>query len=114
MFFLLSTIIPNRFKQIHAYNFSEAGHNKSTADGVGAVVKRSADQAIAYGKDIVNINSLFEVLQNKIKKVPLKFLLLRALKKLINISQKNGKLSRELCKFISGFGKKKNIIIFSL
>lgn len=66
MFFILSTVLPKNFKQITAitYNFSEAGHGKSAADGVGAVVKRTADQAIAYGNDITNIDSLFKVLQN--------------------------------------------------
>ena len=32
-----------------SWNFSEAGHGKSAADGIGAVVKRTADQSIAHG-----------------------------------------------------------------
>lgn len=74
MFFLLTTYLPIQFEQITAmtYNFSEAGHGKSPADGVGAVVKRAADHAIAYGQDVANIDSLLKVLLKKVKNVLIK------------------------------------------
>lgn len=34
------------------WNFSEAGHGKGAADGVGAVIKRTADSLVAHGEDI--------------------------------------------------------------
>lgn len=37
------------------YNFSEAGHGKSVADGVGGTVKRTADNVVLNGKDVASI-----------------------------------------------------------
>ncbi|KAL4711611.1 hypothetical protein ACJJTC_003628 [Scirpophaga incertulas] len=39
------------------WNFSEAGHGKGAADGVGAVVKRTADSLIAQGHDIPDFST---------------------------------------------------------
>ncbi|XP_035280490.1 uncharacterized protein LOC118231110 [Anguilla anguilla] len=47
------------------WNFLEAGHGKGPADGIGAVVKRRADDLIARGKDIPNARVLFEELQQQ-------------------------------------------------
>ena len=47
------------------WNFLEAGHGKGPADGVGAAVKRRADDIIAQGKDIPNAQVLFEELQQQ-------------------------------------------------
>ncbi|CAH0555071.1 unnamed protein product [Brassicogethes aeneus] len=43
-----------------SYNFSEAGHGRSIADGVGGTVKRMADNMIALGKDIASIDDFIE------------------------------------------------------
>ncbi|KAK7131742.1 hypothetical protein R3I93_018339 [Phoxinus phoxinus] len=47
------------------WNFLEAGHGKGPADGIGAAVKRRADDIIARGKDIPNARVLFEELQQQ-------------------------------------------------
>jgi len=41
------------------WNFSISGHGKGAADGMGAVLKRTVDSAVAHGKDIGNKNDLY-------------------------------------------------------
>ncbi|CAG4960799.1 unnamed protein product [Colias eurytheme] len=45
-----------------AWNYSEPGHGKGAPDSVGGTLKRTADKAVAEGKDIVNLKSLKEIL----------------------------------------------------
>ena len=40
-------------------NFSEAGHGKGAPDGVGAAIKRSADELVAQRADLTNANVAF-------------------------------------------------------
>ena len=47
------------------WNFLEAGHGKGPADGIGAAVKRRADDIIARGKDIPDAQVLFEELKKQ-------------------------------------------------
>ncbi|KAG5893974.1 hypothetical protein JTB14_006578 [Gonioctena quinquepunctata] len=47
------------------WNYSEPGHDKGAPDGVGGTLKRSADQAIAEGKDVTDLNVLKNVLSSK-------------------------------------------------
>lgn len=39
------------------WNYTEAGQGKGAPDGVGAILKRTADQNVRYGKDITDINT---------------------------------------------------------
>ena len=41
-----------------SWHYSEQGHGKGAPDGVGGTLKRTADKAVAEGRDIVNLNSL--------------------------------------------------------
>nr|XP_018913564.1 PREDICTED: uncharacterized protein LOC109041629 [Bemisia tabaci] len=50
--------------ELASYNFSEAGHGKSVADGVGGTVKRTADSAVRRGKDVPDIETFVQVLEN--------------------------------------------------
>lgn len=65
MFSLLTDLIRKNFIQIKyiVYNFSESGHGKNAADGVGAVTKRTADGVVACGKDVSNFESLVQALE---------------------------------------------------
>ncbi|KAG5887652.1 hypothetical protein JTB14_017829 [Gonioctena quinquepunctata] len=47
------------------WNYSEPGHGKGAADGVGGTLKRSADQVVAEGKDVTDLNVLINVLSSK-------------------------------------------------
>ncbi|KAG8180208.1 hypothetical protein JTE90_003164 [Oedothorax gibbosus] len=53
------------------WNFSEAGHGKSSADGVGGQLKTKADQFVAHGTDIPDAHTFYTVLKNSEIKVQL-------------------------------------------
>lgn len=69
IYFILHNI-PKLFPQFlnFTWNYSVAGHGKGAADGIGAALKRTADQLIAHGEDI----NTFEVFVEKLKKYILK------------------------------------------
>ncbi|KAJ8678063.1 hypothetical protein QAD02_013850 [Eretmocerus hayati] len=52
-----------------SWNFSEAGHGKGPADGIGAVVKRAADDKVKYGADIMDLDSLMSALGDSVEKI---------------------------------------------
>ena len=45
-----------------SWNFYEAGHSKGAPDGVGAAVKRTADDLISHGKDVLTARNLHDQL----------------------------------------------------
>lgn len=47
------------------WNYSEKGHGKGAPDGVGGVLKRTADQIVARGNDIPNIEILIKHLKER-------------------------------------------------
>lgn len=47
------------------WNFSESGHGKSAADGVGATCKRTAVAVVAAGGDIDNLESFIDAIQQR-------------------------------------------------
>lgn len=59
----LQDILPNIIK--YTWNFHEAGHGKGAPDGVGATCKRIADQVIATGGDITNLNEFATVIRER-------------------------------------------------
>lgn len=65
-FYLFSTVLPEEYPSIkHAqWNFSGASHGKSAADGIGAAIKRRADNLVANGTDIANAETMYEKLSN--------------------------------------------------
>lgn len=54
-----------------SWNYSEPGHGKGAPDGVGGTLKRSADKAVAEGRDIVNLNTLKEILSTRCSSIML-------------------------------------------
>jgi len=46
-----------------SWNFFEASHGKGAADGVGAVLKRTADRLVRQGMDLPNAQEVFSKLQ---------------------------------------------------
>lgn len=54
MFHLATQYLSKKFPQIKkvTYNYSESGHGKNAADGIGAALKRTADNLVKYGADI--------------------------------------------------------------
>lgn len=72
-FYLFSTVIFELgFGFVKAYwNFQAAGHGKGIPDGIGAVVKRSADMRVRHGHDVTNASSLIEQVTKSSEKVHL-------------------------------------------
>ena len=65
-FFLFHNLAHKKYGLKHAtWNFTEAGHGKSAADGVGGLLKRTADKLVNFGIDIPNAESFYSVLKNK-------------------------------------------------
>jgi len=60
----LCTIIPHLLGFKLWWNFSEAGHGKSAADGVGGTVKRLSDSRVLAGDEIQNASQLYNCLRD--------------------------------------------------
>jgi len=56
------------------WNFSESGHGKGAADGIGGSLKRQADKYVAQGHDIPDGSSLFHTLDDSSTTVRLFFI----------------------------------------
>ncbi|CAD6222118.1 GSCOCG00011732001-RA-CDS, partial [Cotesia congregata] len=71
MFYIITQYFPLCYPQIQfiSYNFSDAGHGKSAADGIGGFLKRSADDQVKFGKDISNFDKLITVLRGSTNKI---------------------------------------------
>lgn len=54
------------------WNYSESGHGKGAADGVGGTLKRTADAAVAKGKDIANLDSFVQVITSNTQNIEVK------------------------------------------
>ncbi|KAL4721226.1 hypothetical protein ACJJTC_000401 [Scirpophaga incertulas] len=54
------------------WNYSEAGHGKGAPDGIGAVIKRTADRMILFGKDIGTYDQFCDTLMQTIDNVTIK------------------------------------------
>lgn len=67
MFYLLTQNLLKEFPQIKeiSYNFSESGHGKGPADGIGASIKRTLDNAVKYNNDITNLDRALLVLKER-------------------------------------------------
>ncbi|CAH0731021.1 unnamed protein product, partial [Brenthis ino] len=55
-------------------NYSESGHGKGAPDGVGAVIKRTADRAVSQGHDIKDLDDFLTVMNQNLKKIRLKII----------------------------------------
>lgn len=51
---------------------SESGHEKGAPDGVGAVIKRTADRAVAQGQDKNDLDDSLNIMNQNLKKIKLK------------------------------------------
>lgn len=60
---MLPALCPN-ITQV-SWNFSEAGHGKGPMDGVGGVLKRTADRHVCFGNDVGSVSDFVALLQTK-------------------------------------------------
>lgn len=67
MFHMVSCHLKSLYPWISffSWHYSEPGHGKGAPDGVGGTLKRTADRAVAEGKDIINLNSLKNILESR-------------------------------------------------
>lgn len=67
MFYVLGCKLVKMFPNVVTYtwNYHEAGHGKGSPDGVGATCKRTADQVIATGGDISNLNEFVAIIRER-------------------------------------------------
>lgn len=65
--------IGNYFKGINkaTWNYSVSGHGKGAADGVGGLVKRTADTRIKMGDDITSVESFIDSVRSHTQSVTL-------------------------------------------
>lgn len=71
LFFLITQVLTKRYPQISkiSYNYSESGHGKGPADGIGAAVKRIADDSIKYGSDIPDYDTFLSKVKQGSKSI---------------------------------------------
>ncbi|XP_064637076.1 uncharacterized protein LOC135493584 [Lineus longissimus] len=65
-FCLLSNIPFHLGFEFVSWNFLESGHGKGPADGVGATIKNAADRAVAYGRDVSDLESMLKELDGNL------------------------------------------------
>lgn len=94
MFQLIGGYLSSQFNvdEIH-WHYSESSHGKGAPDGVGAVIKRTADNLVAQQIDIPNCETLVSVLQQHCKSI--------TVKKIEEISVNN--VEKNIPKYISPF-----------
>ena len=63
-FFLFCTKFFDYGFQNGTWNYCEASHGKGAADGVGGVLKRTADRLVKQGTDLPNAFAVYEHLVN--------------------------------------------------
>ncbi len=61
-FYLFCTKLQQYGFQSGTWNFFEASHGKGAPDGVGGLLKRTADRLVSHGKDISNAELFFNTL----------------------------------------------------
>ncbi|KAJ8395847.1 hypothetical protein AAFF_G00027300 [Aldrovandia affinis] len=61
-FYLFCTKLQQCGFQSGTWNFFEASHGKGAPDGVGGLLKRTADRLVSHGKDIPNAELFFNAL----------------------------------------------------
>lgn len=67
MIYFLQYHLKDIFPGLNAFtwNYTESGHGKGAPDGVGGVLKRTADRLVAEGKDLNDFQSVFKYLEDR-------------------------------------------------
>ncbi|ROI70160.1 hypothetical protein DPX16_0511 [Anabarilius grahami] len=66
-FYIISTEPHQKGFSTVTWSYFEAGHGKGSPDGVGAALKRTADNLVRQGKDIPDAQSFFQLLKDTSK-----------------------------------------------
>lgn len=63
-FFLFTNYVTDMGFPHSTWNFSEAGHGKGAADGVGGAIKRRLDNLVKHGTDIPDAHTAYTLIKN--------------------------------------------------
>ena len=90
MFYVISQIRTD-FEYVSriTWNYTEAGHGKGAPDGVGAVLKRTADKIINYGRDIGDFETFYKVIKENVENIIIINVTENAIKEKENLIPKN-------------------------
>lgn len=90
MFYVISQIRTD-FEYVSriTWNYTEAGHGKGAPDGVGAVLKRTADKIINYGQDIGDFETFYTVIKENVENIIIINVTENAVKEKENLIPKN-------------------------
>lgn len=119
MFYFVTQYLLTEFCQIQkiTYNFSETGHGKGPADGIGASIKRTLDDAVKYNQDITNLDQVLSVLKEKEKSVYISTVSLEEIKsvdKILPLKLKNFKGTMQVHQYYWNRNDKMNVYFNSL
>lgn len=72
--FFIMTQLNNVFSSLKSvtWNYQEAGHGKGAPDGVGAVIKRTADYQVKCGRDVGDFSTFVGIVRENIKNVEIR------------------------------------------
>ncbi|KAH9642819.1 hypothetical protein HF086_012313 [Spodoptera exigua] len=69
--FSMITVLCKDFPQLKAitWNYSEAGHGKGAPDGIGAVLKRTADKLVNFGQDVSTFREFIDIMKQNVENI---------------------------------------------
>lgn len=72
--FYIMTQLQNIFTSLKlvSWNYQEAGHGKGAPDGIGAVVKRTADYQVKCGRDVGDFSSFVDIVRKNLNSVEIR------------------------------------------
>lgn len=75
IFYIISQL-QHMFPDLKAisWNYLETGHGKGAPDGIGAVVKRTADKTVRFGRDVGTLKDFWLVMKEKIKNIEMRII----------------------------------------
>ncbi|CAH0726839.1 unnamed protein product, partial [Brenthis ino] len=70
IFFIISQL-QQQFPNLNnvTWNYLESGHGKGAPDGIGAVIKRTADACVRFGQDVGTLEDFWNVIKAKMKNI---------------------------------------------
>ena len=70
IFYIISVLCKD-FPQLKAitWNYSEAGHGKGAPDGIGGVLKRTADNLVTFGQDVSTFDQFIDIVKQNVETI---------------------------------------------
>lgn len=70
MFYII-TVLCKDFPQLKTitWNYSESGHGKGAPDGIGAVLKSTADNLVTFGQDVSTFDQFIDIVKQNVENI---------------------------------------------